>query len=265
MKTAKHFKMLAIVIFCLTTMACGKNNSPAAFHLVDPQSDPEFAAKYSLDGSQPMTLVDALALQGVPKHLSAIAMTKYHRFSSRVRNRRYISMIDFTQHSSRDRLYIVDTHSGRVDSLVVAHGRGSDPDRNGYAQYFSNRRNSKMSSLGSYIVGETYQSAKHGKALKMDGLERTNSAARARGVTMHGAKYVYNGQSRQGMSWGCTAISTSWMGKAIQRLANGSFLYAYGINKGRSFTDELPDLTAMINPAAQWLDEGEDAPEDGEY
>ena len=58
-----------------------------------------------------------------------------------------------------------------------------------YASVFFNVPESNCSSLGIYKCAETYD-GKHGKSLKLDGLQGTNSNARDRYVVMHGADYV---------------------------------------------------------------------------
>lgn len=160
----------------------------------------------------------------VPKDLLEKAILFFHANKAKVSNKKYVSVIDFSRHSSKKRLFIVDMASGSVRASVVAHGSGSDPNHTGTPTRFSNTNGSNMSSLGYYITAETY-SGKHGRSLRLDGVSSTNSAARARAVVMHGASYVNEGSAKQGRSWGCPAIPESVKDSIISQLMNGSVLY----------------------------------------
>ena len=100
--------------------------------------------------------------------------------------------------------------------------------------------------------------------MKTDGLDPQNSNVRERNIVMHGSKYVEAGRGKQGMSWGCPAVSFSWITKLIERLRDGSFLYAVGNNKLNAMMDMQEAERALLDPTFQWLDESEDAPYEGE-
>lgn len=245
--------VLFVALTALTLTACGGQDLPVALTQVE-----------DVDG-QTMSLIEATGFQGVPSHVASEAMSKYDKFKNRVRNQLYISIIDFSQHSGRLRYFLVNTKTGRVDSLAVAHGTGSDPDADGRAQYFSNRVNSKMTSVGAYLVSEPMQSSKHGTALRLDGLESTNSRARERAVILHSAPYVKSGQALQGRSWGCPAVPLAWIRTLLDRLAYGSFMYAYGRGRSNAALENLDFAQGWgINPAAMVLEDGAMAPIEGE-
>lgn len=233
---------------------------PVALETVTPDE------KSLLRNEGPMTLLAAVVKQGVPSKVAKEAMLKYDKFVSYVKKPEFITMIDFSQHSSKRRMYVVNRKSGEVESLVVAHGSGSDPDDDGIPQFFSNVPNSRMSSLGSYIISEEYK-GKYGASLRLDGLEKTNSNVRKRAIVLHPAGYVEDGKTKQGRSWGCPAVPFAWISKMIERHKDGAFLYAYGINKRKKGTkseeNELMRQWDLI-PADQWINESEDAPEAGE-
>ena len=154
-------------------------------------------------------------------------MSEYRPCSSdagRIDRLRYLTVIDLAEHSSEPRMFVFDTRTGKQESLLVAHGRGSDPDHDGYAEVFSNTVNSRMSSLGAYVTGGTYF-GKHGLSLRLDGLDRTNSRARERAIVMHGADYVSPGRDQLGRSWGCPAIDRRLVKRVLPKLAGGTFLY----------------------------------------
>lgn len=208
------------------------------------------------NGDRPMTLLDSVIQQGVPAIVASTAFSKFDEFRAAVKREDYIVMIDFTQHSNRKRMYVVNRVSGLVESLPTAHGEGSDPDNDGIAQYFSNIPNSRMSSLGSYIINERYV-GKWGPSLRMDGLESTNSNVRKRTIVMHPASYVGEGQPKQGLSWGCPAIPFAWIDRMISGLRDGGFMYAYGINQYKeTLVDEMWQVLAL-GTGFHWTDESD--------
>lgn len=140
-------------------------------------------------------------------------------------NSRYIGLINFNLHNSKERFFILDTESGDVESFLVAHGKNSDPEFDGFAKNFSNEKQSLMSSLGFYRTAETY-SGVHGLSLRLDGLSLSNSNARERAIVIHGADYVFPA-SKIGRSSGCPAVEMRYHEYIIDKLKNGSLLYAF--------------------------------------
>ncbi|MBK8217326.1 MAG: murein L,D-transpeptidase catalytic domain family protein [Myxococcales bacterium] len=161
----------------------------------------------------------------VPRVLLENALQYYDFNKSRLKVKDVITIIDFSQHSSKRRMYIVDMETGRVERHVVAHGSGSDPENDGTPRRFSNVEGSLQSSLGYYVTAETYE-GKWGYSLRLDGLSATNSQVRKRAVVMHGASYVVDGKSLQGRSWGCPAIPMNERTAIINQVKGGSLLYA---------------------------------------
>ncbi|MDB5221086.1 MAG: hypothetical protein JWO86_9013 [Myxococcaceae bacterium] len=161
----------------------------------------------------------------VPKTMLVDAVAFFDANKAKIKNKAYLTVVDFSKHSGKDRLFVVNMTTGAVQPHVVAHGSGSDPGNTGYATRFSNVNNSNQSSLGYYVTGETYN-GKHGNSLRLDGVSPTNSNARMRAVVMHGAAYVEEGRSRQGRSWGCLALPESEKDAVIAKLKVGSVIYA---------------------------------------
>ncbi len=160
----------------------------------------------------------------VPRTLLENALQYFDFNKSRLENDGYMVIIDMGMHSSEERFFLIGMDSGNVDTTVVAHGSGSDPDNDGEATRFSNTNDSHMTSLGYYKTAETYTGS-HGFSLRLDGLSESNAIARARGVVMHGASYVAKGKSKQGRSWGCPAVSTREKDDLIRKLRGGALLY----------------------------------------
>lgn len=147
----------------------------------------------------------------------------------------YAVYIDFKQPSRLKRLWLINLRDGSAEWQLVAHGAGSGKE--GEAERFSNRRNSRMTSLGMYVAGDTYRSGKHGLTMRLYGLERSNSNAYLRDIVFHGAKYAtedYLDKKRAevtfdpdkiGESWGCPAVDDSFAQRVIPLLKNGALFF----------------------------------------
>ena len=199
----------------------------------------------------------------MPLPAARLAFSRYENLRHKIRNDSHLSIIDFTRHSKEARLFVINTTSGSIDAIHVAHGSGTDPDNDGMGEYFSNVPNSHKSSLGAFLVSERYV-GKYGASMRMDGLEASNDLARARAIVLHPSKYVYDGKEKQGRSWGCPAVPYAIITSLIDRLRDGSLLFAYGQNQGNSALDALAIERILMDPAFGWLDEGEGAPIEGE-
>lgn len=145
---------------------------------------------------------------------------------------RYWGVCDFRIHSAKHRFFVLDRHEMTLLSTFCAHGIGSEgATDDGMADTFSNRPGSLASSLGLYRVMETY-TGKHGTSCRIDGLEPSNSNARARAVVIHGADYVSEATikkyGRAGRSEGCFALPNDVVQKVIGQLKGGSLLLAIG-------------------------------------
>lgn len=249
-------------------VGCGGRNNPIALQPIEKsKKNPVVDLLEKLGDGKPagvITLYAAVIAQGVPTKVAQRAFSAYDAHVGEVRNKNYISMIDFTQHSANRRFYMINRDTGKVDQWTVAHGAGSDPDNDGYPQYFSNVPDSHMSSLGSYLIQEKYVSSKFGDSLRLDGIDATNSNVRDRAIVLHPSHYVNDGASLQGRSWGCPAIPYDWIQTVIARAQEGSFMYAYGVNRRSAFDDLRVLQQWNMIPKSAWPSESEDAPEFGE-
>lgn len=155
------------------------------------------------------------------------AVLYFDGHQSSIANKNYLSVIDFSKKSTLKRFFIIDMKTGSVWGIHVAHGKGTDPEHDGYANpnLFSNQSGSNASSLGVYKTAETY-SGEHGLSLRLDGLSSTNSNVRARAIVVHGADYVQESSVIQGRSWGCPAVAMENRDEVIRRLKGGSIIYA---------------------------------------
>lgn len=147
-----------------------------------------------------------------------------------------VAIVDFTLPSSQRRFFLINTQTGAVKKYYSSHGIGSG--RGDVATAFSNKKDSRQTSLGIYLTGGTYY-GKYGRTLRMYGLEASNDQAYNRDIVMHGAWYVgedfmnsINPKTKEkfgriGVSWGCPAVSMSIAELTIPVLKDGSLIMHY--------------------------------------
>lgn len=157
----------------------------------------------------------------------AFAALQQHRDAIEYRD--VIALADFSLSSRQARLHLLNCADGSVTSHLVAHGRGSDPAHTGWLQRFSNEPHSYATSAGAYRTSDTYFGA-HGRSMRLEGLDTTNSNAAARALVVHGAWYVSQAMIAQwgmlGRSEGCFAVSQGSLDEILTRLGPGRLLYA---------------------------------------
>ncbi len=170
----------------------------------------------------------ALALTESPSIVAA-AKAGLERTGSRIVHRDVVGVADFRLPSRAPRLHLVDLANGKVDSLLVAHGRGSDPDHTGWLNVFSNAPGSAATSEGDYLTGDYYV-GHHGRSMRLAGLDPTNCNAESREIVVHAAWYVGPEMVRThgmlGRSEGCFAVSDADLPQALERLGPGRLIVA---------------------------------------
>jgi L,D-transpeptidase catalytic domain len=172
-----------------------------------------------------------LGISGLSRQAFDYAQKGLHKLveQGRLINDSIISIIDFTQPSSKKRLYILDVKNYKVlFNTLVAHGKNSGRE---WASSFSNRPYSFKSSPGFYITGETYN-GNNGYSLKLEGVEKgINDNAYNRAIVIHGAGYVsqsfVNTQGYIGRSEGCPAVPVQDNSEVIQLIQGGTCLFIY--------------------------------------
>lgn len=162
---------------------------------------------------------------GVRAALYEKAITYYDANLERIPNKRWLSVIDFSLHSKHHRFFLMDMEGGEMTSYPIAHGKNSDPNDDGIATEFGNVNGSYKSSVGYYFASETYQ-GDLGRSMRLDGLSATNSNVRERIIVVHGASYVVDGWPKQGKSLGCPAFEESVVQGVIEKIKDGSVIYA---------------------------------------
>ncbi|MEI9926596.1 MAG: murein L,D-transpeptidase catalytic domain-containing protein [Sphingomonas sp.] len=63
-----------------------------------------------------------------------------------------IAIADFDIPSAEPRFHIINLGTGACESMLVAHGSGSDPEHTGLLQRFSNDISSKATSEGAFVT-----------------------------------------------------------------------------------------------------------------
>jgi len=171
----------------------------------------------------------AQAASGVSPILVNRALLALARHHSAFWSHDMVAIADFSLPSAVPRFHLIDLLAGRTTTLLVAHGKGSDPEHTGYLQSFSNEFGSNATSEGAYVTGESYVGV-HGPSRRLLGLEGTNGFAELRAIVIHSAWYVGDeivaSQGRLGRSDGCFVFSPADIGLVLARLGRGRLLYA---------------------------------------
>lgn len=144
-----------------------------------------------------------------------------------------LTVIDFTKPSSEKRMWIIDIAAKNLLLKTwVAHGENSGMN---VATHFSDRIDSRESSLGFYITSNVYY-GHHGRSLRLDGMDAGfNENARVRAIVVHGADYVskdiIDEQGRLGRSFGCPAVSNAVIGRVIDAIKDKTVLFINGASE----------------------------------
>lgn len=176
----------------------------------------------------PVPLADEKNLN--PKVLN-LAMKSYHcALQSGYKDpRQLITIIDYTLPSIEKRLWVVDlAHQQVLFNTLVAQGKFTGGL---FAKYFSDRPESKQSSIGLFLTGEPYV-GHDGYSLRLNGLEQGfNDKAAEREIVIHGAWYVSESfaqrMGRIGLSWGCPAVPKDQVTPIINTIKDGTFVFSY--------------------------------------
>jgi len=160
------------------------------------------------------------------------AIFGYEKISSK-KNDSILTIIDFSMPSTEKRFYVLDMKEEKLlYETYVSHGVNTG---NLTADNFSNRLNSKQSSLGFFLTNETYF-GKNGYSLRLDGLESgINNNVRKRAIVIHGADYAkpdfIEKTGRLGRSWGCPALPADLSKEIINTIKDGTVIFANGNDK----------------------------------
>ncbi len=187
---------------------------------------------------------------GLSKEIFEKAYTGYQYLLSigKISRPGIITIADYSQPSSKKRLYIVDVNRGLVlHNTYVSHGKNSGTD---YAKSFSNEMSSNKTSLGFMVTAETYYGGK-GYSMRIDGMEAgINDNVRNRAVVMHAAPYVESGRAKSGImmgrSFGCPAVPVAETKTIIDEIKGGTCMFLYGEDQN------YVQRSRIINADFQW-------------
>ncbi|MFN4008039.1 MAG: murein L,D-transpeptidase catalytic domain family protein [Chitinophagaceae bacterium] len=176
-----------------------------------------------------------LSAYGLDRNVFFIAYKGYlHLLSQKhLKKPGIITVCDYSQPSSRKRLYVLDLNVGTLlFNTYVAHGKNSGGT---YTSSFSNMNSSHKSSLGFMITDDTYFGS-NGYSLRFNGLERgINDQVRNRAIVMHGSYYVNAERAMRGTmmgrSYGCPAVPASEVYEIIETIKGGTCYFAYYPNQ----------------------------------
>jgi hypothetical protein len=170
---------------------------------------------------------------GIPADLWSRALKSllFHSGDARLLRGHLLTLIDFRKVNTEQRLWLVDIKSGlELRKELVGHGKGSAlKGAPAWSKHFSNEPASNASCVGAFVALTTWPSqlgGQSGTALAVDGLDKSNSAARSRGIRFHGATYVK--PSSVGNSHGCFVTMSSVNEPLVKVISGGSFVYALG-------------------------------------
>jgi L,D-transpeptidase catalytic domain len=169
----------------------------------------------------------ASAAAASPTSLLDRARRELNRSAGKIPLHDVVGIADYSLSSAHPRFHLVNMNSGAVRSYLVSHGRGSDPSHSGFVRRFSNDAGSNASSEGAYRTSD-YYSGKHGRSMRLVGLDASNCNAEPRAIVVHGAWYVSPAIVRErgvlGRSQGCFAFAESDLDTILTRLGPGRLL-----------------------------------------
>lgn len=220
--------MTAGTLLALPTLARGNSPSPEFQKLFDILADPEPAAPTS-SVIAPASANGKGISAGYSQQVIAIAQRESDRAGLLVTRRDTVAVADFARPSALPRLHFVNLEAGTLRSYLVAHGRGSDPEHDGWLKSFSNTFGSEATSRGAYMVGDIYE-GKYGNSLRLHGLDADNSNAYDRAIVMHPAWYAAPDMllkwGKLGRSEGCFAMDPEFFSESLAMLGGGRLLFA---------------------------------------
>lgn len=198
----KSYSIFTIVLFSFLLMTSFINCQPKANAQEELNKKPEKSEK-------------ELLLEGL--RLKADSALMYAR--SKGLDTTHCVLIDFRIHSGKNRMFVWDFANDTIKHAgLCCHGYGNEVNR-GTPQTpkFSNEPGSLCSSLGLYKIGvRGYSNWGTNVSYKLHGLDKTNSNAYKRIVTLHShtpvpEKEIYPQHLPLGYSQGCTVIADYFM------------------------------------------------------
>lgn len=202
-----------------------KNDNKGSFIISLASQDYPIASHLSQYTIRQMLHKEGLSTPAVNKVLTTLKCAKEYN----VDHNNILTVIDYSLPSNEKRLWVFDLIEKKpLFHTYVSHGIKSGQR---LSHYFSNRHNSKASSIGVYHTENAYY-GRHGLSLKLDGLEKDfNDHAFNRFIVMHGGWYVREDfikkYGRPGRSWGCPVVPKDLTRPIIDTIKDKSLFVAY--------------------------------------
>lgn len=171
-----------------------------------------------------------------------------------VPHNKILTVIDYSIPANKKRMWVFDLAANKLLFYTyVSHGIKSGALT---TQYFSNKNDSKASSIGVYKTEKSYY-GREGISLRLDGLDPGfNTNAQNRAIVMHGGWYMdehfIKKYGRSGRSWGCPAIPLEIIKPVVETIKENSLMVVYYPNDSWFLTSKFlncPLITASTNAA----------------
>lgn len=164
-----------------------------------------------------------------PQALDIMESILNYADAKQIEHNHILTLIDYSLPANQKRLWVFDLDAHQLlFHTYVSHGIKSGSLE---TRFFSNRFDSKASSIGVYRTNKTYY-GRHGLSLKLDGLDTGfNDNAEARAIVIHGGWYVEENfikkYGRAGRSWGCPAVPKQFTDHIINTIKDKSLFVVY--------------------------------------
>jgi hypothetical protein len=181
------------------------------------------------------TFAQAYAVTDQHRKVLEIAKEQLERNRAHLWRTDLVAIADFALPSSLPRFHFANLEQGQVRSFLVAHGKGSDPEHDGFLKTFSNEPNSLATSRGAFVTYEWYK-GKYGTSIRLGGVDADNSNALDRAIVLHPAWYanadMLEKWGKLGRSDGCFAMGEADFNEALWHISGGRLLYADKLGLG---------------------------------
>lgn len=176
-------------------------------------------------------------------------------------SKRVFTIIDYTENSDRQRMFLIDRKTGEISKIAVAHGRYKagffntqlEDKKNSIKEikYYSNEINSMASSSGFFIAGQDFNATDFGRSLVIHGLEEgINDNACERDVVIH-SHFLMTKSKAYVLSSGCPMVSPAKVDHVIDLLrgtsdddmrlkTSGSLVFIYGPREAKWLESSCP-------------------------
>jgi hypothetical protein len=230
-------KKLLVISFALVALQGfakdDKNTPKDSVSSTNGGNIPSYAVTASALEIYAFNLFDALKLDslGMEKltFLHAFQGYQYLLQKGYLRKTNLLTVVDYSQHSSNKRLYVIDVQKRKlVLNTFVAHGKNSGTT---FAKNFDTKLDSYKSEIGFLVTAETYIGSA-GYSMRFKGVEpKFNGNVRERNIVMHGSDNVTEQFIQQfgmlGRSLGCPAVPENQARKIIDIIKGGSCVFIY--------------------------------------